>query len=168
MNNKKYQSKKKGINSKAKGNRNENYFAKILTERFNKEFKRVPQSGAWGTRNRSFNVNEDAKDILSGDLICPKDFRFSIECKSRENFNFWDMLNEDTRHLEINDWVIQVENDAIVSGKEPLILIKINNRKPFVLFHKSLLEGKVTYRNYTVMRFDYFIQLDDKFFFGEK
>lgn len=155
---------KKKINSKKKGNRIELEFSKILSERFNKIFKRVPMSGAFGTRNRNSNIREDAQEILSGDIICPKNFKFSIECKSRIDFNFWDMLNEDTKHLDINDWIWQAENDAMISKKQPLIIIKINNRKPFVLFPKKLYEGKVIYENYTIMRFDYFLQMKDEFF----
>ncbi|HUS48912.1 MAG TPA: hypothetical protein VMZ91_02000 [Candidatus Paceibacterota bacterium] len=158
---------KKRINSKKKGNRVELEFSKVLSDRFNKTFKRVPMSGAWGTTNRDTDIREDAKEVLSGDLICPSNFRFSVECKSRADFNFWDILNEDTKHLEIDDWIWQAEQDASISNKEPLILIKINNRKPFVLFPKKLHEGKILYVNYTIMRFDYFLQLEDEFFFEE-
>ncbi len=97
--------------------------------------------------------------------MCPKDFRFAIESKSRNEFNFWDMLNDETQHLEINDWIFQVEEDAKVNNRVPLLYIKINNRKPFVLFPSYLYKGKLMYENYTVMRFDYFLQLEDEFFF---
>lgn len=155
----------KKINSKAKGNRNELEVAKILSERFNRVFKRAPQSGAWGTSNKESGVRDDALEILSGDLICPKDFKFAVEVKSRTEWNFWDMLNESTQHLEINDWLFQVEEDAKINNRIPLLYIKINNKKPFVLFPKELYEGKITYDGYTVMRFDYFLQLEDSFFF---
>ena len=107
-------------------------------------------------------------EVLSGDLICPKDFKFAVESKSRNDFNFWDMLNEETQHLEINDWIWQVEEDARVNERVPLLFIKINNRKPFVLFPRKLFEGKIIYGEYTVMRFDYFLQFEDNFFFKEE
>ncbi len=131
------------INSKSKGNRTEREFAKILSDRFNMEFKRTPMSGAWGTFNRDQEVREDAKEILSGDIICPPKFIFSIECKSRQEFNFWDLLNEDVQHLEIDDWIWQAEQDASASSKEP----------------------KITYGKYVIMRFDYFLKKDTSFFF---
>jgi hypothetical protein len=155
---------KKRINSKRKGSRVELEFAKIFSNRFNLEFKRVPFSGAWGTSNKGQNIREDAMEILSGDILCPKGFKFSIECKAREGFNFWDMLNNDTQHLEIDDWIVQAENDAEISNKEPLIIIKINKRNPFVLFPKKLHETNMTYGKYSVMRFDYFLKIDDEFF----
>lgn len=156
---------KKGINSKSKGNRVENQLAKILSERFNRTFKRAPMSGAWGTANRASGVREDALEVLSGDLMVPKDFRFSVESKSRAEFNFWDMLNEDVRELDIDSWLFQAKNDADAVNKEPLLFIKINNRKPFVMFPKVLHEATITYKEYSVMRFDYFLQLEDDFFF---
>ena len=154
------------INSKKKGNRVELEMAKILTKRFDKTFKRVPMSGAFGTINANEDIREDAKEILSGDLICPVGFLFSIEVKSRLDFNFWDMLADETTN-EIDNWIKQVENDAKISNKEPLIIFKANNRKPFVLFPKRLKIGKLSYGDYTILRLDYFLAIDDKFFWRE-
>ena len=159
--------KNKKINSKQKGNRNEREFVKILNERFNLEngFSRVPMSGAWGTNNRTMrDTSGQALDVLSGDLICPQGFKFSIEIKSRIDFNFWDMLNEGNENTDIDSWLYQASHDASCTKKEPLLVIKINNKKPFVLFPKKLLEGKVIYKDYTLMRLDYFLLLEDDFF----
>lgn len=155
------------INSKKKGNRVELELSKILSDRFNQTFKRTPQSGAWSTFNRNSNVREDAMEILAGDIITPANFKFSVESKSRQDFNFWDLLSEDNPNLEIKEWLFQVEHDASLSGKEPLLYIKVNNRKPFVMFPRRLYEGKVTYGDYTILRFDYFLQFEDNFFFKE-
>lgn len=157
---------KKKINAKQKGNRNELELAKILTERFGTDFKRAPMSGGWGTANSASTLDE-AKDVLSGDLIVPKNFKFSVECKSRIEFNFWDFLNQDNFNLEIDDWITQVENDASCVSKEPLLYVKINRKKPFVLFPKKLYEGEMTYKKYNIMRFDYFLNFKDSFFFEE-
>jgi len=137
--------------------------AKILTERFGQTFKRVPMSGAFGTINANVDIREDAKEILSGDLICPKGFVFSVEVKSRLEFNFWDLLADETIN-EIDDWIMQAEGDAVASKKEPLIIFKANNRKPFVLFPKRLKEGKLSYGEYTILRLDYFLKIEDDFF----
>ena len=160
----------KGLNSKKKGNRVEREFAKAFNDRFNLKdaFRRVPMSGAWTTNNINTDVRQDAKEILSGDLIVPTNFKFSIECKGRAEFNFWDMLNDDTKHLEIDDWIIQAQNDASISGKEPLLLIKVNNRKPFALFPVKLKESNIRYKDFTIMRFDYLLKLDEDFFFKEE
>jgi len=159
--------KKKNINSKQKGSRNEREVAKVLNDRFNLEnsFKKVPLSGAWGTNNRDKkDTSQQALDVLSGDLICPKNFKFSVEVKSRADFNFWDMLNNDNENTDIDSWIYQASHDASCTHKEPLLVIKINNKKPFVLFPKKLFEGKVIYKEFTLMRFDYFLLLDDEFF----
>jgi len=154
------------INAKKKGNRNELFFAKLLTKRFKKTFKRVPMSGAFSTFNAGQNVNEGAMQVLSGDIIPPVNFKFSIEIKSRENFNFWDLLNNDTKN-EIDKWIEQAEQEAKLSHKEPLIIFKRNNKKPFVIIKKELYEGKLTYGDWSLVRWDYFLELPDNFFFKE-
>ena len=58
-------------------------------------------SGGYTTVHKNDNLREDAREILSGDLICPKNFAFSIECKGRGEFNFWDLLNDENDHTEI-------------------------------------------------------------------
>jgi Holliday junction resolvase len=151
------------VNSKKKGNRVEREMAKILSDRFGQTFKRVPASGAIGTQLHGIDIREDAQEILSGDLICPKKFTFSVEVKSRESFNFWDLIADDTIN-EIDDWIMQAEGDAIASKKEPLIIFKANNRKPFVLFPKRLKGGKLIYGDYTILRMDYFLKIEDEFF----
>lgn len=152
------------INAKQKGNRNELFFAKALSERFDKKFTRVPMSGGFSTFHKGTGVKESAMQDLSGDIIAPEGFKFSIEVKSRKDFNFWDLLNNNNN--EIDEWLKQSEEESSISGKLPLLIVKINNKKPFVLFRKELLEGKLTYKEYTVLRFDYFLSLDDIFFFN--
>lgn len=151
------------MNNKKKGNRVENEFAKILTKRFDQTFKRVPMSGAFGTNMAGTDLREDAKEIFSGDIITPKGFRFSIEVKSRVEFNYWDLLADETKN-EIDQWIEQAEGEAEMSQKEPLIIVKVNNKKPFVLFHKQLKKGKLSYGDYTIMRIDFFLALRDTFF----
>jgi Holliday junction resolvase len=156
------------LNSKNKGNRVELELAKTLTKRFGGiEFSRVPMSGGWGTNNKEKNVREDAMEVLSGDIMCPENFIFSIESKSRSDFNFWDMLNDETEN-EIDEWIQQAEEDAQRSNKYPLIYVKINYKKPFVMFSKKIFKGKLIYGNYTLMRFSSFLEFPDNFFFKEK
>ena len=155
------------INSKKKGNRVELEFAKLLTKRFNQKFTRVPASGAHGTRLAETNIREDAKEILSGDLICPKEFRFSVEVKSRININFWDLLNDN--NTEIDEWISQSEGDAKIAKKEMLVIVKINNRKPFIIIDSILDETLLIYKKkYSIIRLDYFLNLPDDFFWNIK
>jgi len=151
------------VNGKKKGNRVELEFAKALSKRFGKKFTRVPMSGGFSTFHKGTGVKESAMQDMSGDIRAPEGFKFSIEVKSRKEFNFWDLLNDNDN--EIDQWLNQAEEECSISKKLPLLIIKINNKKPFVLFRKALLEGKLIYKDYTVIRFDYFLLLEDSFFF---
>jgi hypothetical protein len=155
------------VNGKAKGNRVELEFAKIFSKRFDKPFKRVPQSGAFSTINKNEGLDESVLNTLSGDIIPPENFKFSIEVKSRKDFNFWDLLNNDTEN-EIDNWLEQAQEEAEITKKEPLLIIKINNKKPFVMFHEKLIKGRLKYKDFTILRFDYFLNLPDTFFWKEK
>jgi Holliday junction resolvase len=156
------------INSKNKGNRVERDAAKIFSERFGETFRRVPSSGAHGTNLSNINIREDAKEILTGDLIVPKKFRFVIEVKSRADFNFWDLINRDTIN-EIDDWISQAEREAFTANKKMLIIIKINNKKMFAVYKKedisTFIDTDLVYKNkYVFTRLDYFLELDDNYF----
>jgi hypothetical protein len=152
-------------NPKRKGNKNELVVAKLLSERFKQSFKRVPMSGGWGTANENTDVRQDAKEILSGDIICPSNFKFSIEVKSRANFNFWELLNKE--NTEFDEWIKQAEREAVLSKREFLLIIKINNKKLFaVIKHPDFMVLPcLKYKDYDIIRLDYLLQIEDKFFF---
>jgi hypothetical protein len=155
------------MNSKKKGNRGELYFAKLFSKIFGKVFRRVPASGAHGTVLAGTDIRQDAKEILSGDLICPPDFKFSVEIKTRANWNFWDLLNEED--TEIDDWIKQARQEAEISKKDFLLIVKINNKKPFVFLSMgNPLDGvNVTYKGCFIIRLDYLLNLPKNFFFTE-
>ena len=74
-------SRKKRKNSRTKGNSFERKICSILNEFFETtEFIRSPGSGAFSTTH---NLPEHLK--FSGDLITPKSFKFTIECKKGYN-----------------------------------------------------------------------------------
>jgi len=160
------------MNSKRKGNTGELFFAKLFSKTFGKTFRRVPASGAHGTVLAGTDIRQDAKEILSGDLICPPDFKFSVEIKTRANFNFWDLLNED--ETEIDDWIKQARQEAEIAKKEFLLIVKVNNKKPFVFFNPSGLAGfplpngvNIVYKNCFIIRLDYLLNLPKEFFFAK-
>ena len=121
---------KKRINSKAKGNKNELECTKILDERFGKGlFLRVPSSGAiTGKSNkvRIANISDAAKDTLSGDIITPANFAFSIEHKAYKEASFWDLFNKSSNLFE---WFKQSTEDAEFVNKKPLLIIKYNRHE---------------------------------------
>lgn len=154
------------INSKNKGSSWERAFCKILKERFpEKDFSRVPASGAiFGKSNKEKHslAEDNVKEVLSGDIICPSDFRYSVECKSYANISFWDLFNESS---DLNSWINQCSEDANFVNKFPLLAVKINNHKPFVATTMQLPNHVFVYRGFWFYRLDDFLKFDDIVFF---
>ena len=126
----------------------------------------TPHLGASTTEaqmNVAIDVAEQIKEVLSGDIICPSDFKFSVECKSYANISFWDLFNESS---DLHSWMKQCSEDAEFTNKIPLLVVKINNHKPFVgttlCAENYILEHKRFYF-YTL---EDFLRLDDTAFFG--
>jgi Holliday junction resolvase len=127
-----------GINGNRKGKCWERDFSKILGETFGGEFRRVPQSGAFfggQNRSRAVGVREDAKEILSGDIIVPQNFPFSIECKSYKELDFHRIIRGESKQLD--GWIEQAEDDAKFSNKKMLLAIKIKNKGEFICLNCS-------------------------------
>ncbi len=122
------------VNSKKKGNGWEREIANLFSENFNDTFKRVPQSGALvGGVNRKIvndGLRSDAVEILAGDVITPKDFPFSLECKSYKDFEFHQVVSGCNKTLD--KWIEQAQSDADVSKKQFLILMKFNRKGQYV------------------------------------
>ena len=107
----------KRINSKAKGNRGELELAKIFSERFKMPFARVGVSS--GARTKNTKLPDNAAETMTGDIICPPGFRFSIECKSyNKTIDFF----EQSKLLD--QWLNQTLSDAATVKKIPMLCIK--------------------------------------------
>ncbi|MCL2710570.1 MAG: hypothetical protein FWE95_06795 [Planctomycetaceae bacterium] len=116
---------KKRINSKKKGNRAELELAKILTKRFDVPFARVGVSS--GARVKNTRLPDNAVEVMTGDLMVPQGFRFSIECKA-VNVNV-DFLGES---VQFDKWLRQATDDAQSIGKLPMLCWK-QNRKGWIV-----------------------------------
>lgn len=136
---------KKRINSKAKGNRPERDVAQILSDYFNDKFSRVGVSS--GARTKNSDLPEDSVQFYAGDIICPSGWKYSIECKSG-----YDNASLTTINATIDSFIEQAENDAVIAGKQPLILFK-QSREPWVCMIKEEYKKCTTYVKYR----DYFI-----------
>lgn len=154
------------INSKNKGSSWERAFCKILKERFpGRDFSRVPTSGAFfGKSNKEKRslAEDNVKEVLSGDVICPSEFKFSVECKSYAEISFWDLFNESS---DLNSWIKQCSEDSEFVNKVPLLAVKINNHKPFVATTLNLPNQIFTYKGFNFFRLDDFLKFDDATFF---
>lgn len=156
------------INSKNKGNVWERALCKILKERFpGRDFSRVPTSGAFfGKSNKEKRslAEDNVKEVLSGDIICPSDFRFSVECKSYADISFWDLFNESS---DLHSWMRQCTEDAEFTNKVPLLVVKINNHKPFVGTTLLLPDLVFTHKHFNFYTLEEFLRFDDTVFFEE-
>lgn len=117
------------IMSKSKGNRWERDLCDKLTDAYGKPFRRVPNSGSYfGKSNyiRAEGMQESAKQCLSGDIITPEGWEYSIEAKSYREFDFWNILYGESAKL--NEWITQAENDSKFSNRKMLLAIKIDRK----------------------------------------
>lgn len=124
--------KRKSINSKQKGNSFERTIAKLLTERFGREFRRTVSSGAYtGGMNvkNADSLTESQLLIFVSDIRTPEDFKFSIECKSYKEIGFYDLFSKSSN---LYSWYEQSETDSKLLKRSPLLIVKTNNHKPIV------------------------------------
>lgn len=120
------------INSKNKGSAFEREIAHLLTEIFKKDFSRTPGSGAFtGGKNRvrTAGLSDAATTTLTGDLIIPTGFPFSIECKSYAKMPWHQIMHGECKQLD--GWLKQAIEDANSINLTQLIIIKINHNGMF-------------------------------------
>jgi hypothetical protein len=119
--------RKKKLNSRAKGNRFENKIAKMLNERFEtNEFCRSPGSGAFATTH---NLPSYLK--IYGDLITPEKFKYVIEIKKGYNDErVSDLLNPKS---QIFNMIGQAHRDSKKSSRKFILIIGQDRRDPMAI-----------------------------------
>lgn len=123
--------KPKRKNSKAKGSAFERKVAKILNEHFETtDFQRTPGSGAYATTH---TLPDYLK--IHGDLITPKNFIYTIECKKGyNNLDLYSLLNPKSK---IYDFIKQTEKDAEQAKKYGIVLISQDRRDIIALIKQD-------------------------------
>ena len=120
--------------AKQKGNAWEREVAKDLSETFNENFIRVPNSGAYtggANLHRLDRLTEDQKRMMDGDIMVPPCLsKFKIECKSYKSFDFHQLF---TDNKTLNKWIKQAE-----SGSCWFLVIKVTRRGSFILFPTTM------------------------------
>jgi len=120
--------------AKQKGNSWERDVAKDLSETFNENFIRVPNSGAYtGGANfhRLDRLTEDQKRMMDGDIMVPPCMsRFKLECKNYKTFDYHKLF---TTNKTLDKWIAQVE-----SGNLWFLIIKVTRKGSYVLFPTNL------------------------------
>lgn len=134
--------RKKGIQSKKKGNRGELELTHILNERFEGHtFARSVQSGAYIGQSNAYRANsmtEEQKLVFAGDIRVPINFKFTIEHKAYAEASFWDLFNESS---DLHSWMKQAEHDAESVGKQPMLIVKYNNKKRIAYLKKNYVDS---------------------------
>jgi Holliday junction resolvase len=109
---------------------------------------------------------------MSGDVICPENFRYSIECKSYNvNIDFF------SKSALVDEWRKQAVEDANKVGKVPMICWK-RPRKGWVVMiplavqfinsnesYRHICKHYCYYNGWAVMRIEELFRIEDKFFF---
>ena len=164
------------INSKQKGNRFERDIANMLSERFEsytgkpQSFRRNADSGSfWGGKNKQRKESHDTGYAVYGDLVCPRDFNFTIECKNYKSAPPFSAIVSQ-KVSEWDAWLKQAIQDANESGLDYILIIKYNRTEIFCLIDKKYLNSTcnqtiMCYSNSIGITLDSLLKLDDEFFF---
>ena len=138
--------------AKQKGNAWERDVAKDLSETFNENFIRVPNSGAYTGGANVFRIDqltEQQKRMMDGDIMVPPCLsRYKIECKNYKTFDFHQLFNE---NKTLDKWIAQAE-----FGLLWFLVIKVTRKGSFILFREDI-SNKFLYKNYLLYKQKYII-----------
>ena len=144
--------------AKQKGNAWERDVAKDLSETFNENFIRVPNSGAYTGGANVFRIDqltEQQKRMMDGDIMVPPCLsRYKIECKNYKAFDFHQLFNE---NKTLDKWIKQAE-----FGLLWFLVIKVTRKGSFILFRKEISKH-FSYKNYLSYKDKYVITDYKKF-----
>lgn len=163
-----------GVNGKQKGNTFERDIANMFSERFaahtgiEKSFRRNPDSGSFfGGTNIGRKEIYDTDWAIYGDLICPRDFGFTIECKHYKTPPTMNaILKQEV--AEWDKWIGQARQDAKACGKVMLIIIKYNRTKILTITEENTINSGnhiINYKNLEINTLEDVLQESDPFFF---
>ena len=160
------------VNAKNKGNTFERKIANELSERFkrylgiDKGFRRNADSGSYfGGANVVRTQQHDLDNACFGDIMCPKNFVYSIECKHyKSSPSFQSVINKEVAQWDT--WISQAEQDSVSAVKAVLLIIKYNNVPEFVFIKTKLpVDEILVYKGYYSYKLSTLLSCaDDKFF----
>lgn len=161
------------INSKNKGNTNERRISKLFSSTFfhvtnlESAFFRNASSGAFFGGKNQFRTQTHDKDHQEfGDIICPKNFKFAIECKHYKSPPSW-KATSNQQVKQWDTWIAQATQDAINAQKKMLLIIKYNNCDDFVIVKDSYnnIPCFGHYKEYNLYLLSDFLKLNTADFF---
>lgn len=133
--------------SKRKGKKGEREICKILTEKFNEPFMRVPSSGAYvGGLNQARRQILDQGQIrgAKADIIPPDSMpKMVIEVKNYANFPFHTLVfGKPVRYLD--EWLKELTDD-MDPGDVGFLIFKIDNQGTHICFRYDIFENVITF-----------------------
>lgn len=162
-----FKTKKKKVDGKKKGNRNELNLTKILNKRFGEGFSRSIGSGnRW---SQVSNLSKNAREVFSGDLVVPEGFKFAIESKGGyDNIDLSSIFCHGNN--ELNNFLEQAYKDGQRCERKPMLCWK-KTRRPWLAFVLAEDLGDLTfkyalkYNKWIAVSLERLLELDDEFFF---
>lgn len=159
--------KKKKKDSSGKGKRGERNLGKVLKKRFGFEFTRTSGSGnRWG---QVVFLPQHAQQTYSGDLVCPENFKFVLECK--DGYGDIDLHVCFERGLQkLDEWMEQATDEHLRCGRLPIICWKKDYKPWLAMVRREDLEGKefkylLNYKDWCIIALCKLLDLNDTFFF---
>jgi hypothetical protein len=108
---------KKKNTSKRRGNGGELELSKVFCERFpdKKFFRSIGSGNRWS----QVDLSEEMKNAFTGDIVCPTNFKFVIECKY--GYADIEMCGIFSGHKQFDEWLKKVRRDADSLKKHPIV-----------------------------------------------
>ena len=164
----------KKVNGKQKGNTFERDIANMFSERFaahtgiEKSFRRNPDSGSFfGGTNIGRKDIYDTDWAIYGDLICPRDFGFTVECKHYKSPPTMNAILKG-EVTEWDKWIEQARQDAKACDKKMLIVIKYNRTQTLTITEQDTILATIptiNYKDLEVHTLEDALQESNPFFF---
>ena len=163
------------INGKAKGNGFERKIANLLSETFkdylgiSNGFRRNPDSGSYfGGSNIDRTLTHSLDYAIFGDLICPRNFKYSIECKHYKTApSLQALINQSVKQWDT--WLEQAEQDSKASNKEFSLIVKYNNVDELIFLKNTLtgFKSSIQYKQYHIYKLIEFLSFQANFYFSQ-
>lgn len=160
------------INSKNKGNSYERKISILFSKRFaektgiSNSFRRNVDSGAFfGSSNQKRMETHNIESANFGDIICPSNFKYSLECKAYKVPPSFDNILKQN-YKEWDEWIKQAEQDSKNANKIMAIIVKYNRVEEFAILDRELENVyNLRYKKYFIVSLKDFLSKHDDFYF---
>jgi hypothetical protein len=159
--------RKKSVNCKNKGNRYENKLRDVLRARFGTDlFSRSVGSG--NRHGQVIALPKHAQDTYTGDLVCPENFLWAIECKGGyDKVCLWTAVTDG--HAQIDKFIEQADKENKDCSRKPVIFWQ-KSRKAWLAIVKTVdlphldWTSRLIYKEWSMISADEFLNLPDDYF----